>query len=141
MYHLKYNRLGLKLGFSIAKDAFDYGLTIPHYGTIIVGSPNSIGKFAVLQSGICISGNGKIIGDGLYMATGAKITSKTVLGNNISVAANSVVTKSFEENDLSLAGMLAEIIKTSPAWYIRDGQEYTRRVQAVENLKQQKQIY
>lgn len=36
-YGLRQRKLGIKLGFSIAKDVFGYGLVIPHYGTIVVG--------------------------------------------------------------------------------------------------------
>ena len=60
-FRLRLRKLGVKLGFSIEKDVFGYGLLIPHWGTIVVGQ-NTIGKYAVLQSSICISGNGKVIG-------------------------------------------------------------------------------
>ena len=33
----RFKRLGIKLGFTVARNVFDYGLTIPHYGTIVVG--------------------------------------------------------------------------------------------------------
>ena len=37
-YHaLRQRKLGIKLGFSISRDVFGYGLVIPHYGTIVVG--------------------------------------------------------------------------------------------------------
>lgn len=37
-YHRLFQRkIGIKLGFSISKDVFGYGLVIPHYGTIVVG--------------------------------------------------------------------------------------------------------
>ena len=37
---IKFFRLSRKLGFSIGYDACDYGLVIPHYGTIVVGNTN-----------------------------------------------------------------------------------------------------
>lgn len=127
--------MSLKLGFSIAPDVFGYGLVIPHYGTIVVGPTNTIGNYCVLHTSTCISGNGKTIGDGLYLSTGAKITAKINLGNNISIGANTVVTKSFEKDNLLLVGVPASEKGSSYAWYIRDGEEYHRRYQACEALK------
>ena len=134
-YKYRYNRLSLKLGFSIAPNVFGYGLVIPHYGTIVVGPTNTIGNYCVLHSSTCISGNGKNIGDALYLSTGAKITAKVNLGNNISIGANSVVTKSFKENNLLLVGIPASIKGSSSAWYSRDGEEFHRKQRACETLK------
>lgn len=134
-YKWKYNRLSMKLGFSISPNVFGYGLVIPHYGTIVVGETNHIGNYCVLHTSTCISGNGKNIGDGLYLSTGAKLTAKINLGNNISVAANSVVTKSFMENNLLLAGVPAQIKTKSEPWFIRDGEIFRQRHEQCEALK------
>ncbi len=135
LYHFfRFRRLGIKLGFSIGSKAFGYGLVIPHYGTIVVGGSNRIGNYAVLHTSTCISDNGKVIGDALYLATGAKITSKIQLGNNVSIGANSVVNKSFDSN-IMIAGSPARIIKDAEAWYVRDGESYYRKVQLIEELK------
>ena len=137
IYALRYRRLGIKLGFSIGYDCFGYGLVIPHYGTIVVGDSNRIGNYAVLHTSTCISGNGKIIGDALYLSTGAKMTSKLNLGNNVSVGANSVVNKSFDEDNIMIAGAPAKLIKSAQPWYIRDGIEYSQKVEFIEKLKQE----
>ena len=134
-YRMRYDRIEKKLGFSIGYDVFGYGLTIPHYGTIVVGGNNKCGNYCVLHTSTCITGNGKIIGDALYLSTGAKITSKITLGDNISVGANSVVNKSFIDGNIMIAGAPAKIIKPMDAWYVRDGQSYSDKVKSVENLK------
>lgn len=54
-YRMKQRKLGIKLGFSIACDTYDYGLVISHYGTIVVGNGNKIGNYAVLHTSICIT--------------------------------------------------------------------------------------
>ena len=149
-YHFaKYEKLGLKLGFTIGCDALGYGVVIPHYGTIVVGNTNRIGNYAVLQTSICISSNGKIIGDGLYMGTGAKITSKVRLGNNISVGANSLVNKDCLQDNVLLGGMPAKVIKSEETWYIRDShiqnkgafgvysETFAQKVERVETLRKQ----
>lgn len=38
----RFFRLSRKLGFSIGYDACDYGLVIPHYGTIVVGNTTGL---------------------------------------------------------------------------------------------------
>lgn len=137
IYAVRYRRLGIKLGFSIGCDCFGYGLVIPHYGTIVVGESNRIGNYAVLHTSTCISGNSKVIGDALYLSTGATMTTKLNLGSNISVGANSVVNKSFEEDNVMIAGSPAKVIKSSQPWYIRDGIEYSQKVEFIEKLKQE----
>ena len=132
-HYTKYRKLGLKLGFSIGYDTLGYGVVIPHYGTIVVGGSNRIGNYAVLHTSTCISDNGKIIGDGLYLSTGAKITSKIKLGNNISIGANSLVNKNCEQDNVLLAGMPAKIIKQEETWYIRDS--FDKKVKTVEELR------
>lgn len=123
------------MGFSIGYNSLGYGVVLPHYGTIVIGDSNRIGNYAVLHTSTCISNNGKVIGDALYLATGAKITQKVVLGNNVSVAANSVVNSDFKEGNCLLAGMPASMKKEASAWYVRDGEFYSNKVKAIEALK------
>lgn len=98
---------GMKLGFTIAENVFGYGLVIPHYGTIVVGSGNRIGNYAVLHTSTCITAGKKNIGDGLYLSTGAKVLGDIELGNFITIGANAVVNKS-EEGNCLLIGIPAE---------------------------------
>lgn len=51
------------------------------------------------------------IGDNVYIGPGAKIYGGIQLGNNIAIAANSSVNKSFEENSILIAGSPARKIK------------------------------
>ena len=134
-YYYRFWRLGRKLGFSINLNVFGYGLVIPHYGTIVVGGGNKIGNYCVLHTSTCITAGSKIIGDAFYVSTGAKVIKNINLPDGISVAPNSVVSHSVQENDVLLAGAPAKIIKESLKWYIRDGEKYTNRVAKVEELK------
>lgn len=131
-YLRKLRRLSSYLGISIGCDVFGYGLLIPHWGTIVVGARPRIGNYAVLHTGICITDTDKVIGNCLYMSTGAKITAQVILGDNITVAANSVVTHSFENNML-IGGAPAKMIKESKSWVERDSR--TDKVKAIEELK------
>ena len=76
----RFFRFSRKLGFSIGYDACDYGLVIPHYGTIVVGNTYRIGPYATLHTFTCITDTGRRIGKGLFLSTGAKITGGEVLG-------------------------------------------------------------
>lgn len=131
-YLRKLRKLSSHLGISIGCDVFGYGLLIPHWGTVVVGARPKIGNYAVLHTGICITDTDKVIGDCLYMSTGAKITAQVILGDNITVAANSVVTHSFENNML-IGGAPAKMIKESKSWVERDTR--TDRMKAIEDLK------
>ena len=136
LFHkLRLRKLGVKLGFSIGCQTLGYGVTIPHYGTIVIGESNRIGNYAVLHTSTCITGNSKQIGDALYLSTGVKITSRITIGDNVSIGANSVVNKSFDSN-MMIAGAPAKQIKYAEAWYVRDGEEFSTRVRKVEKLKE-----
>ena len=134
-YKWRFFNISRKLGFSIGYNVFSYGLVIPHYGTIVVGKTNRIGPYAVLHTSTCITDTGKKIGKGFSLSTGAKITSGEILGDNIVVAANSVVTKSFLGNNALLVGMPATKKSDRPDWYSSLTEELKRRVDAIENLK------
>ncbi|MCF2658964.1 hypothetical protein JQM83_07200 [Parabacteroides distasonis] len=132
---LKFFRLSRKLVFSIGYAACDYGLCIPHYGTIVVGNSNRIGPYATLHISSCITDTGRKIGKGLLLATGAKITGGDILGDHTVVAANSVVTKSFPEGNVLLVGMPASAKSELPDWYSSLKGESKQKVDAIEKLK------
>ena len=131
----RFFRFSRKLGFSIGYDACDYGLVIPHYGTIVVGNTYRIGPYATLHTFTCITDTGRRIGKGLFLSTGAKITGGEVLGGHIVVAANLVVTKSFPKGNALFIGM-PEVKKADrPDLLSSLKGESKRRVDAIENLK------
>lgn len=130
-----FRKLAVKYGFSIGYDVFGYGLVIPHYGTIVVGPSNRIGNFAVLHTSTCITDNNKQIGNALYLSSGAKITSKIILGDNVTIGANAVVNKSFIEGNCLLVGVPCLKKKDEDAWYIKDGEKFRNRVSIVEKYK------
>lgn len=139
-YHWRFQRLGLKLGYSIGPDVFGYGLVLNHYGTIVVGLKNHIGNYAIIHSSTCITSTNKHIGDGLSLSTGGKITSCQSLGNDVTIAANSVITKSFDQDNILLAGMPATIKSTArDAWYLNN-EPFTSRQSLCEKLRVELEI-
>lgn len=135
-YALRQRKLGIKLGFSISRDVFGYGLVIPHYGTIVVGGGNKIGNYAVLHTSTCITNGHKVIGDGLYVSTGAKLTTVNQLGDNITIAANSVLTSDIVSSGVLVVGMPAYIKHDSIPWFEKNMEYYNRRIK-IENFKKQ----
>ena len=56
------------------------------------------------------------IGDGVTICAGAVIVGPIKLNNGITVAANAVVTKSFEDEDIVIGGIPAKRISIHPEW-------------------------
>ncbi|WP_246302755.1 serine O-acetyltransferase [Paenibacillus plantarum] len=101
----------IPLGTKIGK-----GVYLPHYGTIVVHQDTIIGENCNIGQGVTIgiAGRGEKkgvpqIGNKVYIAPGAKIIGKIVIGNNVMIGANSVVTKDVPDNAV-VAGVPAKII-------------------------------
>ncbi|CDF79993.1 serine O-acetyltransferase [Formosa agariphila KMM 3901] len=112
----KYRNLSQKLGFSIPINVFGPGLSIVHYGTIVVNSAAKVGKNCRIH--VCTNigasgGSSKApqIGDNVYIAPGAKIYGDITIANNTAIGANAVVNKSFIEENMMIAGNPAKAIK------------------------------
>ena len=113
---VKYKKLSIKLGFTIPENVFGPGLAIVHYGTIVVNQNVKVGANCRIHVGTNIGASGGTnkapqIGDNVYIAPGAKIFGDIRIPNNCAIGANSVVTKSFEEEGMMIAGIPAKIIK------------------------------
>ncbi|MBN1186772.1 MAG: serine acetyltransferase [Bacteroidales bacterium] len=112
----KFIKLSLLLNFSIPPNVFGPGLSIAHYGTIVINPNTRIGKNCRIH--VCVNigasgGNTKapMMGDNVYIAPGVKIFGDIKIGNNIAVSANSTVNKSFTESNILLAGSPAKKVK------------------------------
>lgn len=115
IYKFRFIILGDKLTIKLEPNVFGAGLSIAHYGSIIVNPNCKIGKNCRIQSSVVIgatSGSNKcpIIGDNCYIGTGAKIIGDVKLGDNIAIGANAVVNKSFCESNITIGGVPAKII-------------------------------
>jgi serine O-acetyltransferase len=112
----KFRKISVKLGFSIPINVFGPGLSIVHYGTIVINSATSVGENCRIHAGVNIGASGGSpeapqIGNNVYIGPGAKIYGNIKLGNNIAIGANAVVNKSFNRNNMMLAGNPARVIK------------------------------
>ena len=111
----------LKLGFSIPLNVFGPGLTIPHYGTIVVANKAVIGKNCRIHEGVTIGAtNGNsgaaYIGDNVFLGSGAKIIGEVTIADNVAIAANAVVVKSIEEPGTTWGGIPARKISNNDSF-------------------------
>jgi len=119
---LWYKRLGIRLGLSVPLNVFDHGLSIVHYGLLVVNPDAKIGKNCRVHAGVNIGGTAGFkadtdkssyaptIGDNCYIGPGAKIFGPIQIGHNCVIGANAVVNKSFMKDSLTIAGIPAIII-------------------------------
>jgi serine O-acetyltransferase len=109
----------VRLGFSIWPNTVGPGLCLPHIGPILIHWNCSIGSHFTVNIGAVIgtntAGETPTIGDNVVVEPGAKIFGAITLANNIVVGANSVVNKSFTEENISIAGVPARKIKDAGA--------------------------
>ena len=118
LFKLFFNRLSLKMGFSIPLNVFDSGLSIAHYGTIVINSNARVGKNCRIQECVTIgatNGNKKapILGDNIFIGSGARIIGDIEIGDNTAIGANAVVVKSFKDGNCTLGGVPAKIISNN----------------------------
>ncbi len=114
-YKFRFHRLSVKLGFTIPINVFGDGLSIPHYGTIVVHGNARVGRNCRLQEGVTIGAtNGSheaaTIGDNCYFGSGAKVIGAVTIADDVAVGANAVVTKDITEPGTSWAGIPAQKI-------------------------------
>ena len=113
---LRFRRLSIRLGFDIPCNVFGPGLSIAHYGTIIVNGAARIGENCRIHAGVNIgtkAGHTFLapkIGDNVYIGPGVKIFGPIQIASGIAIGANSVVNKSFQEPNISIAGVPARKI-------------------------------
>lgn len=112
----KFRSRSIKYGFEIPLNCFGKGLSIAHIGPIIINGYVKVGDNCRIHPGTCIGtakGYGDmspVLGNNVYIGPGAKLFGKITIADNITIGANAVVTKSFEQENVSIAGVPAKII-------------------------------
>jgi serine O-acetyltransferase len=111
----RYRLISVKLNFSIPINIFGPGLSIVHYGTIVINFTTRIGTNCRMHACVNIGASGgeiqgPILGDNVYIAPGAKIFGNIKIPNNTAIGANAVVNKSFENENTIIAGIPAKVV-------------------------------
>ncbi|MGF1760322.1 serine acetyltransferase [Photobacterium sagamiensis] len=83
---------------------------------VVIHKRTVIGQNCVIGSGVTIGGRSRslkvpVIGDNVYIATGAKVLGDIKIGNNCVVGANAVVINDVPNNTM-VVGVPAKIVKT-----------------------------
>jgi len=92
------------------------GLSIAHLGAIYVNSRAKVGKNLRIQSSVVVGGEAKhpnklpIIGDNVYLGTGAKVIGAIKIADDVAIGANCVVCKDILESGTTWAGVPAKKI-------------------------------
>ncbi len=116
-YRWQRNRQGKKLGLEIYENNFEPGLCIYHaVGGVLMNGYARVGKNCKLHGNNCIGNKGisqevPVIGDNVDIGFGASVIGGVTIGDNVIIAAGSVVTHSFPKGNVVLAGVPACILK------------------------------
>lgn len=136
-FHARYDfeKLSVKLGFTIPPNVFGPGLSIAHRGTIVVHQDSKVGENCRLFHGVTI-GSGRIIpndsptiGNNVFIGANAVIIGPIEIADGIAIGANSYVNKSFFEPNITIAG--------SPAKKVSDKGSENLWIRATEILRNQ----
>lgn len=112
---IKLNKLGFKIGLEIPLGILDES-TIIYHENVVINSYAKIGKNVKFHGNNCIGntgldGNAPIIGDNVDIGYGAVIIGDVRIPNGCIIGANSTVTHSFDEENITIAGSPARRIK------------------------------
>jgi serine O-acetyltransferase len=119
---IKFRRMSIRLGFSISPNTFGPGLSIAHYGTIIVNENVRVGANCRLHGCVNIgASNGcskaPVIGDNCYIGPSVVIFGDISISDNVTIGANSTVNKSFNIPNSVIVGSPAYVVKENvPNW-------------------------
>lgn len=116
-YYLRQSNIrGNRLDYFIAPGVLGKGVRLYHRGAIIINTQSQIGDGCLFHGDNCVGNNGvdnncPVLGKNVELGIGAKVIGNVTLADNIRVGANAVVTKSFTEPGITIAGVPAVRIK------------------------------
>ena len=114
----KLNSLRHKYNFEICLNVFDKGLRIMHIGPILTNAKARVGQNCSIHINTGIAAQGitseaPTIGDDVVIGFGACIIGGCHIANGIAIGANALVNKSFEEENIAIAGVPARKISNN----------------------------
>ena len=105
-YLYKLRKTSYKTGFQIPPFTCGKGLTIWHWGSIIINENTRIGENCTLYPGVLIGWKGPKeqgcaeIGNNVFIGSGTKIIGPVHIGNNVVIGQNMVITKDIPDNSV-----------------------------------------
>lgn len=126
LWWLQWRKWSQRSGISIPKNTCEGGLTLYHFGSIVVNPNTRIGRNCCIMNNVNIGTNGGSnaaprIGNNVYIGPGAVIYGDIEIADGCYIGANSVVNKSCLEKDAILVGSPARVIKyDSEHWWVKN---------------------
>ncbi|WP_372512438.1 hypothetical protein [Gordonia aquimaris] len=102
---LRLKRLGQRIGVTVPPGVFGPGLSIPHYGSVVVNDKVRAGWFCRIHSATNLGeseGAAPCLGDGVYIGPGAVLYGAVTVGSGSVIGANSVVNRNVPANSLAV---------------------------------------
>lgn len=115
-YKARKNRLGARLGLIIYAGNFGEGLTLWHYGSVIVHPKARIGKNCTIHGNCCIGTTGGVaqdvpqIGDNVDIGQGAQILGGIRIADGVKIGAGAVVVKDVLTPGVTVVGVPGKIL-------------------------------
>lgn len=109
-------RLQFRYGMKVKPNSCGKGLKIMHAGSVLTNG--DIGEDCAIHVNAAIVSGGRdqgcpSIGNNAIIGTGAVLVGGVRLGNGVAIGANAVVTKSFAEDNIAIAGVPAKKISNN----------------------------
>ena len=115
IYKLRLLQFQIKYGMHIPPNVFGKGLHVMHVGEMHINSTARAGENCAIHVHTSLAAGGfndftPKLGDGVLLFMGAIVCGDTYLADNVVVGANSVVTKSVYEENVTVSGNPAQIV-------------------------------
>lgn len=116
LYYLhKLRKYGRITGFQIHPGTVGKGLTIWHWGPIIIGGKSKLGENCVLRPPILLGHKtpdapAPVVGDDVEINSGVKLIGAISIGDDVIIGANAVVTHDIPSHSI-VTGIPARVIK------------------------------
>lgn len=115
---LKYYKLRLKRNTYIPLNVFGPGLSIAHFGSIVVNGNARVGKNCRIQDSVTIgatngSDSAPVLGDNIFIGSGARIIGKITIADDVAIGANAAVVRNVSQIGITVGGIPARQISSN----------------------------
>ena len=111
---IRWHYIGARYNVNILPNVVGYGFRVPHLTGGLIINCKSVGNNCTANAGVIVGNNNRgelaVIGDNVDLTVGSKVIGGVIIGNNVTVAPNSVVVKDIPDNAI-VSGIPAQIIK------------------------------